>query len=276
MLNNLTIIIPVKNDSSRLDLCLQNLYQFMNIYLYNIFVIDSDDSFENKSIAKKYSAQYFYFYWNGKFPKKRNWALENLKIDSEWVFFLDVDELPSVEFFQEVALKLKNELFDAFWINYDLNFLGGVLKYGVPQRKLSLFKKKFRYERIDEKRWSNFDMEIHEHPIISGRVGKIKSRVLHLENMDVTFFTMKHLEYAKWEASHFLNSSFKSGRQLTLRQFIKYKLINKIWFPPFYFFFHYIFMFGFLDGYRGLIYAIFKMNYFTVIVSLIRGDKSKY
>ena len=42
---------------------------------------------------KRAGAQVVQFQFNGTWPKKKNWALENLPFRNEWVFILDADEV---------------------------------------------------------------------------------------------------------------------------------------------------------------------------------------
>ncbi len=46
------------------------------------------------------------FKWDGKFPKKRNWFLQNHALQTKWVLFLDADEYLTDAFKQEVTSAL--------------------------------------------------------------------------------------------------------------------------------------------------------------------------
>ena len=59
--------------------------------IYEIYDEDEEIVFKPE-IAKSFGARLINFKWNGKFPKKRNWTLENVDIKNEWVLFLDADE----------------------------------------------------------------------------------------------------------------------------------------------------------------------------------------
>ena len=55
--------------------------------------MSTDGSIE---IAEQMNAKVVQFEFNGTWPKKKNWALENLPLKNEWVFIVDADEvLPS-------------------------------------------------------------------------------------------------------------------------------------------------------------------------------------
>jgi hypothetical protein len=141
------------------------------------------------------------------------------------------------------------------------------LLHGLPQRKLALFRVDAgSYEKIDESKWSKLDMEVHEHPIIKGAIGEILSPVRHEDDRGIRQFLDRHLDYADWEV-HRLISLEHSQRweDLTFRQSFKYKHVKKWWYCFFYFLYSYVMRLGFLDGYSGFCYALYKMWYFLTI-----------
>src|SRR5207245_285137 len=92
-----------------------------------------------------------------------------------------------------------------YWLNYQNYFLGTPLKHGVPQRKLALFRVgSGLYERVNDLRWSNLDMEVHEHPNITGSIGEIASQIEHLDYRGLHEFIERHNEYSTWEANRYL------------------------------------------------------------------------
>ena len=48
------------------------------------------------------------FHFNGSYPKKKNWALDNLPIRNEWVLIVDADEVIPPALAEEIAEKVKN------------------------------------------------------------------------------------------------------------------------------------------------------------------------
>ena len=56
------------------------------------FVVDSQSTDRTISIAEQESAQVVQFNYRGGWPKKKNWALDNLPFKNEWVLILDADE----------------------------------------------------------------------------------------------------------------------------------------------------------------------------------------
>jgi glycosyltransferase involved in cell wall biosynthesis len=237
-------------------------------------VIDSGSD-ATKEIAIKYGAEVINFEWNGKFPKKRNWYLQNHLPTTKWILFLDADEYLTDAFKKELQHTLPNSDKVGYWLNYTIFFLGKKLKRGYRLKKLALFKTGAgEYERIDEERWSTLDMEVHEHPVLKGRIGKIKSKIEHRNFNGIDHYLSKHYEYANWEAARFLKLVNNNSAHLTLKQKIKYRLMKTPFIGVFYFLGTYIFMGGFLDGAKGLAFAILKMSYYTQIYRKILENKN--
>ena len=260
----ITVVVPVKNEASNLGDCLGRLGDFEAIW-----VVDSGSEDATREIAAAHGARILDFKWQGGFPKKRNWVLMNEEFPTPWVLFLDADERVTPEFVAEVRHKLADGEEVGYWLNYTNHFLGGTLRYGVPQRKLALFKVGAGlYERIDDTGWSNLDMEVHEHPMIEGPTGVISAKIDHLDFRGIEHFIARHNAYSSWEAARsraLLDGGRTGWDDLTWRQKKKYTHLDKWWFAPLYFVVDYIFQRGFLDGRRGLDYALMKLNYFHTI-----------
>ena len=170
-----TVVIAVKNEERNLPLCLERLSRFSKID-----VIDSGSTDQTQTIAAKFGCEFIPFKWDGHYPKKRNWYLLNHHVDTPWVFFLDADEYVTEAFVNELERAIANTQHSGFRVNYSNYFLGQELKHGVPQLKLPLFKVSAGlYERIDEDAWSSLDMEVHEHPVLQGSIGELKSKIDH-------------------------------------------------------------------------------------------------
>jgi glycosyltransferase involved in cell wall biosynthesis len=255
-----TVVIPVKNEERNLPTCLAKLGLFAEI-----LVVDSGSTDTTRKVAEASRAKVINFVWQGGFPKKRNWVLVNYKFSTPWVLFIDADEHLTEEFLQELSEQIADNRCVGFWLNYRNHFLGRVLKHGVPQRKLALFKVGAGlYERIDDHWWSEFDMEVHEHPVLDGSIGEISSPIDHLDFRGLDHFISRHNSYSTWEAKRFLQlqTNPEEMRRLTRRQVAKYRYLSRWWFSPAYFLLTYIFYFGFLDGRAGFTYAVFKAYYF--------------
>ncbi|TIL62942.1 MAG: glycosyltransferase family 2 protein [Mesorhizobium sp.] len=263
-----TVVIPVKNEEQNLPQCLARLQRFAQVV-----VVDSGSTDRTKEIATNSGATILDFVWDGEYPKKRNWVLMTYKFNTPWVLFLDADEFISVPFSNELERLIHSTDNSGFWLRYTNYFLGHELRYGLPQRKLALFRVDAGlYERIEESNWSNLDMEVHEHPVLIGKIGEIKTPIRHEDYKGLDRFLERHINYARWESRRYKILREKGHENLTDRQKVKYRYIDRWWFPWGYFFYTYIAKFGFLDGRPGFSYAFYKLWYFFSIRNLILED----
>lgn len=267
---DLTIAIPVKNEELNLPHCLSAIGPD---FARQIVVIDSGSTDNTRKIAESFGAEVIDFVWDGKFPKKRNWFLRNYSFKTKWVLFLDADEYFTTEFKSELQSAICCEDKAGYWLSYSVYFLGKKLKGGYPLRKLALFLVgSGEYEKIDEQKWSQLDMEVHEHPIVSGKVGVIKSKIDHHDLRGTANFVLKHNEYASWEAARYLKARDKStfSGKWTMQQHIKYNLMKSILIVPLFFCGSFFLYRGFRDGTRGFAHAILRMSYYMQIYCRIR------
>lgn len=271
---DLTIAIPVLNEERNLPGCFDAIGKN---FAKKIVVIDSGSSDSTKKITLENGAEFIDFKWDGKFPKKRNWFLRNHTPETKWVLFLDADEYLTSEFKNELTMALENDEKDGYWLNYTIYFLGEKLKGGYPLHKLALFKVGAgEYEKIEEDQWSKLDMEIHEHPILEGKIGKIKSKIDHQDFRGASHYINKHNQYAAWEASRFIKFSQNPEivSQFTWKQNLKYRLMKSVLIGPMFFLGSFFLLGGFRDGARGFAFAILKMSYFTLIYCKIKEHRN--
>ena len=293
-----TVVIAVKNEERNLPLCLERLSRFSKIV-----VIDSGSTDQTQAISAKFGCEFIPFKWNGHYPKKRNWYLLNHHVDTPWVFFLDADEYVTDEFVNELERAIVKTQHAGFWVNYSNYFLGQELKYGVPQLKLPLFKVGAGlYERINEDAWSSLDMEVHEHPVLQGSVGELKSKIDHNDFKGLHSYIAKHNEYSSWEARRYMKlqiagatmrasttatavtetgttpNVLADSEHFTATQRRKYNNLTHWWLAPAYFLYTFVYKLGFLDGRAGYAFARMKAIYFfqirLKIAELIAGRKN--
>jgi glycosyltransferase involved in cell wall biosynthesis len=271
---DLTIAIPVKNEERNLPGCLKAIGEN---FAEKIVLIDSGSTDNTVQIARDFGVELIDFVWDGKFPKKRNWYLRNHTPSTKWVLFLDADEYLTESFKNEVKNALEKDDSSGYWLKYTIYFLGKQLKGGYPLHKLALFKVGAgEYERIEEEFWSNLDMEVHEHPILKGSIGLIKSKIDHQDFRGISHYNSKHNEYASWEAARFLKTSNDSDirSRWTWKQRLKYRLMRSVLIGPAYFCGSFFLLGGFRDGSRGWAFAIFKMSYFNLVYCKIREKRA--
>jgi len=272
----ISVIVPTRNEERNIRQCLESVK-----WVDEIFVVDSKSTDRTIEIAKEYTDNVVTFHWNGKWPKKKNWALEKLPFSHEWVLFLDADEQVTPGLAGEIRqLVFNGSEFSGFLVEYDFYFLGKLLKHGVLLLKYVFFKHRLgRFEKIDIPEVTDCDVEIDEHPVIKGKVGKLKNKMIHHDFKDLHHFFHRHNIFSDWEA-HLRSYETKRnkekeikaslfGSQVERRRFLKelfFKLPGR---PLIYFLYSYVIRGGFLDGKAGYIYNVLKaFYYFSVDIKL--------
>jgi glycosyltransferase involved in cell wall biosynthesis len=133
---DLTIAIPIKNEAKLLQGCIDAIGKD---FAKHIVIIDSGSTDQSLEIANANNIEVIQFIWNGQFPKKRNWFLQNHKPQTKWVLFLDADEYITDTFKNEIRANLNSSNKVGYWLTYSRYFLGKKLKGGYPLLKLALF-----------------------------------------------------------------------------------------------------------------------------------------
>ncbi|MFQ3577590.1 MAG: glycosyltransferase family 2 protein, partial [Verrucomicrobiia bacterium] len=194
-----SILIPAKNEEANLARCLASVN-----WADEVFVVDSASTDATARIAQEHGARVVQFRFNGKWPKKKNWALEHLPFRNEWVFILDADEVLPAAAEQEFREVIESDGGGhvGFWINRRFMFMGRWLRHSYyPNWNLRLFKhRKGRYEKITEEETFSGDNEVHEHIVVEGTTARLACEMDHYAFPTVEVFIEKHNRYSNWEA----------------------------------------------------------------------------
>jgi len=257
-------IVPVRNEARNLARCLQSLAGLGEVY-----VIDSQSTDDTVLIAQSHGAKVVQFHYAGGWPKKRQWAMDTLPLEYDWILLLDSDEVLTPELMDEIRRALLNPEVNGYFIRLQMYFLGRILRHcGASFWKLSLFRKgRGRFEcRLKDQDPSMADIEIHEHVVVNGPVARLHNALIHHNVDSLSRYILKHNEYSNWEARVLLQPEGDSeqvsadlfGTQAQRRRWLKRNLYRLPGSPALLFLYRYIFRLGFLDGVPGLIYCSFQ------------------
>ena len=271
---DITVIVPTKNEEKNLAYCLEPIYEWAN----KVIVVDSNSTDKTAEIAKTYNAEVIPFNYQGGWPKKRQYVLDNYVFTTTWVLLLDADEILTPDSKKEIETAINQAEFNGYYLFFRMEFLGRMLIKSDPGlRKLSLFRVgKGGYEkRFEAQDASMGDMEVHEHVLVTGKVGTLQKPIIHRNINDLSRFIIKHDEYSNYEcrvhtegAQTDIKENFWGTRE-ERRRYIKKKLIRNPLAPFFYFIYLYIFKGGFLEGMPGFYYVLYQCIYLYFVSSKI-------
>jgi glycosyltransferase involved in cell wall biosynthesis len=228
-------------------------------------MVDSQSTDGTAEIADELGAKVVQFHFNGTYPKKKNWALENLPFRNEWVLIVDSDEVIPVELVEEISKVMQaHNTYDGYYINRRFFFLGRwIRRCGYyPSYNLRLFKHRLgRYEKLIA--GGAGDNEVHEHIVLKGKAAYLRHDMLHYAYPDIATWVEKHNRYSNWEAE--LSERFRSGDQEGTEQLIGSRLhfkrlLKRVYLRlplrfVFRFFYAYVWKRGFLDGKPGFVFC---------------------
>lgn len=261
--NVITTIIPTLNEALHVERAARSA-----LPLGPVFIVDSGSSDGTQGIAETAGATVVDRPWLG-YARQKNWALDTLPIETDWVFFLDADERITDELAQELERTVLQPSFPGYYVARRNIFLGRELKHAwwYPDYQLRLFRHGAgRYE----------EREVHEHIILDGEPGFLKHALMHENLKGIDEFMRRHEKYAAMEAREMRNQRAHAvagqregsllgswpDRRRWLKTRIWYRLplrslVRFVWM--------YILRRGFLDGRQGLVYCQLLASYESLI-----------
>ena len=256
----LSVLVPVKNEAANLRECLGSVS-----FADEIVVVDSVSTDGTQEIATAAGARVVQFTWNGKFPRKKNWALETIPWRHEWVLIIDADERITPELEKQIRDGIRRDDVNGFYLNRRFWFLDGWINHCgyFPSWNLRLFRHRLgRYERIEtDNDVQTGDNEVHEHVLLDGRAEYLSAPMEHYAFPNIATFIEKHNRYSTWEAAardHLRQHADREtlpatpfGTPLERKRWLKKIAMRAPFRPALRFLYHYIWKQGFRDGYRG-------------------------
>ena len=254
-----SVLVPIRNEAENLPRCLDSMR-----WADEIFVVDSKSTDGSSEIAQRHGAKVVQFEFNGVWPKKKNWALENLPFKNEWVLILDADEVLPAGAGEEIANAIANAgAIAGYWICRRFFFLGRWLRHAYyPNWNLRLFRHSLgRYEKLTNAETKSGDNEVHEHVVVRGPTARLQCEIDHYAFPSIEVFVEKHNRYSNWEArvavDELLGASSEGLGNAPVERRRRLKILSRhLPFRPFLrFLYIYIWQKGFLDGRDGYYFA---------------------
>jgi len=224
------------NEADRIAACLRSVS-----FCDEILLVDSQSTDGTQRIAASMGARVLERAFSG-YRTQKQFAVDSAAHD--WVLCLDADERVTDELRREIeAVRARG--FGAFagWSMPRItDYFGRFLRHGnaYPDRLVRLF---------DRRRGGFCGEEIHENTRVEGRVGRLSGHLEHYSYRSLTDHQDRMRRYAQMMA----HSLHARGKRCGL---IKV-LVN----PQWRFLRGYVLRLGFLDGWRGLVFALVEANY---------------
>jgi len=252
---NVSVLIPTLNEARNIAECLTSV-----AWSDDVVVVDSASADGTAQMAAELGARVVQFEWDGRFPKKKNWALEHIGWKHEWVLILDADERITLELASEIQTELQRPAADGYFINRRFMFLGQWIQHCgyYPSWNLRLFRHKLgRYEKLNAGSTGSGDNEVHEHVVLNGKTAYLKQDMLHFAYPDIATWVEKHNRYSNWEAAVEVEGTAYGQKAIGPRLLARRRL--RAWSrhlpcrPTLRFFYSYVLKRGFMDGYAGYV-----------------------
>lgn len=223
-------------------------------FAQEIIVINNSTNLENQKKLTQLQAKYSFLVIQStaqidNFSKVKNNVLTQVKTD--WVFFLDSDEVLPNYAQEEIDSLITTNLYDAVSIQRTDIFLQKHLQYGETG---TVF-----ITKMFKKTKGKFVRNVHEVVQTTGKIGVANFKLLHYSHRSIAHFLQKVSVYS------LLDSKNKTH---TMKQ----NYFEICTYPIGKFILNYFFKLGFLDGYRGLVYA-FMMSLHSFFVRVYFYEK---
>ncbi len=224
-----------------------------------VFVVDCGSSDGTAEHATAAGATVVEHAWEG-YAAQKNWALDNLPIETDWVLMLDADEYLTEHLRAEIADRVvSSSAVNGYLVPRWNIFMGRLLRHAwwYPDYQLRLFR--WGLGRYEER-------SVHEHVVVNGAVAALSEPSYHENLKGVDAFIRRHQRYAALEAEEILLHrrrdlhGRRAGRILGTKQERRRALKMDVWYrlparPLIRFVWMFVLRRGFLDGRQGLVYC---------------------
>ena len=229
----LTVAVLTKNEAPRIEACLRSA-----AWADQLIVIDSGSTDDTVALARAAGAEVFvYADWQG-FAVQRTRQLQHVR--SDYVFFLDADEVMSPAFSQELASVVRSASPAVWQVRWRMVAFGQELRFF---RALSKVERLFRRDQIQG--WTGV---VHEEAVLRDAAAPrqvLRTPLLHYSRETVHASLQKMTQYAMLGAAKRVGSGQQGGvwRGLASGSAMFFRM--------------YVVRLGFLCGGAGFLYCLF-------------------
>ena len=241
----LSVAMTTFNEQSNIIRCLESLKDFAD----EIVIVDGQSTDQTVILAKKYSKVKIISAPNPPmFHINKQMAIDACKFD--WILQLDADEVVTDDLKYEISKTInKNPQENGYWVNRQNFFLGKFLTKGgvYPDATIRLYRRGFG---------SLPCKDVHEQANIIGKVGHLRSDLLHYSDPTFSRYLLRNDRYTSLLATDLQAKNIK----ITFLNFINYFIFK----PIYWFFLAYFLHRGYVDGFPGFIFAWYSSLRFPI------------
>lgn len=248
-MSSLSVVLATFNEEKNLPSCLDSIKEIAD----EIIIVDGTSSDKTFEIARKYGAKVKITTNKPNFHINKQMAIDMATKD--WILQLDADEHVSKEQVDEIKqiLKKDSKEFNGFWMPRKNLFLGRFLMKGgqYPDYTLRLYRN--GKGKLPQK-------DVHEQAVVDGKVGYLRSALLHYPYKDFSFYLNKWNRYNNL----FAEQIRQEQKNKNIFQKLFYGFAYLILKPAHWFLTTYIRHKGFMDGWQGFMFSLFSALRFPV------------
>jgi glycosyltransferase involved in cell wall biosynthesis len=271
----ITVLLATRNEEANLSRTLATVAPWAE----KVFVLDSESSDRTVEIAAAAGAEVVPLrYEHGRIiPWIFQWALDNLRIDHEWILILEADQAIPDSLRREIEQVVTDpsERRVGFYLRRLQIFRGKTIRFGGygGKRLLKLFRKgRGELDPLEQ------DTRVY----VRGEVGTLRTPLEEWNRKEdsILFYLEKHLRYAEAFAveehrrrTEFL--TFKGTPRLFGTPDERVLWQKRLWYrmplfvrPFLYFFWRYVLLLGFLDGANGFLFHFLQAFWFRLVVDV--------
>lgn len=243
----ISVALATYNEEENIVDCLKSVADFAD----EIVIADGSSTDRTRDLAIGLGAKVIKTTNKPMFHINKNLSINNCT--GNWIFLMDADERVNKELADEIKQKVVSQPKEnGFWVNRKNWFLGGFLTKGGahPDSIIRLFKNgKGRLAEIT----------VHEQVTVDGEVGHLQGYLLHFADPSFSRYLLRADKYTTETAQKLVKINPGRG----IGQLIYYMFLK----PMFIFFKIYFRHKGYVDGFRGFVWALFSsLHYYFAYV----------
>lgn len=243
-MSKISVCLATFNEEKNIKDCLESVRQLAD----EIVIVDGTSSDKTVEIAKKYTSKIIVRENPLMFHINKQKAFETAT--SDWILYLDADERVTPELKKELQYAIRNTQYAGFWIPRKNIIFGKWIQHTgwYPDHQLRLFKRGKAYLPCKS---------VHEQPELSGKAGRLKNPLIHLNYQTISQFIRR------------LNELYtENDKNVFLAEGKKIEWYDAIRFPAGEFLKRFFHQEGYKDGLHGLVLSLLQA--FSVFVTFAK------